>query len=484
MSNHLHLLLPFSIRAGQGPAYRQLARFMEGLVQSGLLSPGDRLPAEREVAAATGLSRTTVTAAYAELVARGLAEARVGTGTFVAPPTSPPAFSAVSPPWAEPPAVALDQVLSLATGPEQPPGAVISFVVGAPAPDLAPSSLPDAMAGALAQWGGLLPPHSPPAGLWELRCAIAAWMGGASPSPFPDEVLVTTGSQQGLYLVAQWLLRPGDAVLVERPTFFGALQLFKALGAYPVEFDLSALQPEQLRRHKPRLIYVNPTFRNPSGSLVDLDGRRRILDLARRLEIPVVEDDPYRELWFASPPPPRLWELAGDQPDVPIVTLGTVSKLLSPAIRLGWVVAKGPVLRTLMGLKQVSDLHTSLLSQGLALYYLQEVRLAAHAAAMRERCRRRRDRLIAALREHLPMAEFCPPDGGFYVWARLPGVNTLDLFPRAINHGVSFVPGPSFHAAGDGADWLRLSFASPPEELIGDGVRRLARALAELRQGP
>ena len=483
MDKHLHLLRPFSLKDGEGPAYRQLGHFLEELRKSGLLVPGDRLPAERETAAATNLSRTTVAAAYAELVTRGLAETRIGKGTFVsgtAPSTSP----ACAPPWAHPAAVTLDQVLSLSTGSCEPEDAIISFVVGAPAPELTPSDFSQALADILDRHDGGLPPHTAPEGLFDLRDGLAKWTGASSGESAADAILVTTGSQQALYLVAQTLIQPGDAVMVERPTFFGALQLFKALGAYLVEFDLQKTQGQlinQLKKHKPKLIYVNPTFQNPSGSVLDLIARHKLLELAQELDVPIIDDDPYRELWFECPPPPRLQELAHRSSKGMVITLGTVSKLLTPAVRLGWVMAKPPLMERLVRLKQVSDLHTSLLSQAVVLYYLRENRLSHRAQAMRQQYKERRNRLLRALQNELPQAQFTAPAGGFYVWCRLPGVNSVSLFPRALSHGVSFVPGPSFHAYGDGMEWLRLSFASPPAELIDEGVKRLARSVHDLK---
>lgn len=356
MVNYLRLFQTFSITKGKGPAYRQLARFCEDLWRSGLLAAGDKLPAERELAMVVGISRTTVTAAYAELIAKGLAEARVGTGTFLTG-TQEFAFDddVASPPWAQMPRIMLEQVLNLSMESDEESDGLISFVIGAPAKEMTPANLPDAMGMVFKHFHGQIPSHGAVEGLWELRLELAKWTTGGKNTIQPDEIMVTTGSQQGLYLIAQTLLRPGDAVLVQSPCFFGALQLFKSLGAYLVEFDphnsVTKSLLDQLRKHNPKLIYVNPTFQNPTGEVLDIDDRLRILTLARELQVPVVDDDPYRELWFAKKAPPRLRDLSPHPLDPVVITLGTVSKLLSPALRLGWIVASRIILNRLSKLK-------------------------------------------------------------------------------------------------------------------------------------
>ncbi len=490
METRLHLLKPFAPKPGRGPVYHQLAGFIEALIRVGLYPPGTRLPAEREAAGALGVSRTTVAAAYARLCELGLAAARPGSGTFVAPrdalarggaaAASPPDLPA---PWAEPPPVTLGNLLDIACD-----GSVISFAAGTPAPDSMPDGFADLVARVVSGWlsNGRLVAHTPPEGMEDLRAAVAGWIGGSQAAA--EEILITSGSQQALDLVARLFVRPGDAVLVERPTYVGAVQLFKAVGAHVVEAHLGSQGGgrlvARLRELSPRLIYVVPSFRNPTGQLMGAREREEVLELARALKVPVVEDEAYRELWFDEPPPAPLWSLVGPGHEPPVIAVGTVSKVLSPALRLGWVRANPELVAHLARIKQVSDLHTSTLSQAVVLECLQSGLLAGHVEKLRVLYRARRDAAAAALADCLPQARFELPKGGFYLWCALDGVDTISLLAAALRHGTAFVPGPSFYAAGDGREWLRLSYASPPYAAIREGIRRLAAAVAEQRPVP
>jgi DNA-binding transcriptional MocR family regulator len=276
-------------------------------------------------------------------------------------------------------------------------------------------------------------------------------------------------------------------VAVEAPTYVGALQVFRALGArlLPIPVDEAGMRVSVLERalehRRPKLIYTLPTFQNPSGTTLALDRRRRLLEIAARAGIPVVEDDPYRELWYDSPPPPPLAAL--DDAGI-VISLTTVSKILFPGFRIGWIIAPWPVIQQLTLVKQLVDLDTNPLMQWAVWAFLERGLLEPHLAALRQTYRERRDILADALRRELADAvHFQLPGGGLYFWCALADdIRTRDLLPEAARRGVAFAPGESFFVdPGTGRNWMRLNFAYPSPPAVVEGVRRLAQAVASVR---
>ena len=370
---------------------------------------------------------------------------------------------------------------------------IISFAGGFPDSAMFDvQGIREASLAALDQTPGLALQYGATEGFGPLRDALAAFMASKGASDVsPEQLIVTTGSQQALDLLGKTLIGPGDKVIVEGPTFLATIQCFKLYGAdlvnAPVDGDgvdvdrLEAL----IAQHRPKFVYLIPTFGNPSGALLSLARRRRVLELAVKYNTLIVEDDPYGDLYFGEAPPPSLLALS---PQVPgsrerLVHCGSLSKVLSPGLRVGWMIAPEALLAKATMCKQFSDAHTSTFAQATAAQYLQAGRMPATLAHVREVYASRARVMGEALRAELGEAlSFVQPQGGLFVWARLTGhggalADGAELARRAIEQGVAFVPGAPFYCADPDPATLRLSFATASEDLIREGIRRLAKAL-------
>jgi DNA-binding transcriptional MocR family regulator len=328
-------------------------------------------------------------------------------------------------------------------------------------------------------------------GVPALREALAAEMQRQGAAVQADELIITTGSQQALDLVAKCMISPGDRVIVEAPTFLAAISCFKLYGAEVVgaPIDANGVQPEALEaliaEKKPKLIYLIPTFGNPSGATLSLERRLRILQLAAQHEILVVEDDPYGQLYFDAPPPPSLLALSAQVPGSRdwLCYGGSLSKTLAAGLRVGWLVAPAALQAKAVMCKQFSDAHTSNLSQQIAANYLASGRMQAGLEHARRVYAGRANALCQGLQRELGDAvRFSAPQGGLFVWAQLRGENgrsadAAAFARRAIEQLVAFVPGAPFFGSAPDLSAFRLSFATASEEKIAEGCARLARAL-------
>jgi len=301
-----------------------------------------------------------------------------------------------------------------------------------------------------------------------------------------EDVLIDTGSMQGIDLLAKLFLDKGDAVVVEDPTFLTALQAFRFFQArfLTVGVDEEGMQverlPELLETNPVKFIYVMPTFQNPTGATLSLARRHELLDVAARFGVPVVEDDSYGELRYEGEALPPLKAL--DEEGV-VVYLSSFSKTLSPGLRLGFVAAPGPLQEKLLFAKQSADLHTTVLSQRIAHEFLRRDLLDPHIRGIVAAYRRRRDAMLMALEEHFPRGvRWSRPEGGFFLWVTLPeGMNADRLLEEAMREKVMFVPGSCYFANftnGGGESSLRLNFSAYGEEKLTRGIERLARAIA------
>ena len=306
-----------------------------------------------------------------------------------------------------------------------------------------------------------------------------------------DQLIVTTGSQQALDLLGKCLVDPGSKAIVEGPTFLATIQCFRLYGADLVSapIDGDGVQVDELEKliqqHKPKFVYLIPTFGNPSGAMLSLERRKRVLELAVKYQTLIVEDDPYGDLYFDAPPPPSLLALSEQVPGSRdwLVHCGSLSKVLSPGLRVGWMVAPPELLAKAVMCKQFSDAHTSTFAQATAAQYLAAGRMPATLARVRQVYGARAQAMGDALRSDLGDAiEFVQPQGGLFVWARLTGaggkVSDGNAFAKkAIEQGVAFVPGAPFYCANPDVRTLRLSFATADEARIREGIGRLAKAL-------
>jgi DNA-binding transcriptional MocR family regulator len=329
-------------------------------------------------------------------------------------------------------------------------------------------------------------------GYGPLREQLAAFMTSKGCTGVaPDNLIVTTGSQQALDLIGKTLISPGDKVIVEGPTFLATIQCFRLYGAELISapIDGHGVKTDELEaliaEHKPKFVYLIPTFGNPSGAMLSLARRKQVLEMAVKHQTLIVEDDPYGDLYFGEAPPPSLLALS---PQVPgsrelLAHCGSMSKVLSPGLRVGWMIAPAELLAKATMCKQFSDAHTSTFAQATAAQYLKAGRMPATLAHVRKVYAERAQVMCDALRRELGDAiEFVQPQGGLFVWARLTGADGKvsdggELAKRAIEKGVAFVPGAPFYCANPDHATLRLSFATVGVEKIVEGVGRLGAAI-------
>ena len=328
-------------------------------------------------------------------------------------------------------------------------------------------------------------------GYQPLREGISRFMANKGATVPPEGLIVTTGSQQALDLIGKTMISPGDKVIVEAPTFLATIQCFRLYGAHLIgaPIDADGVDVDQLEKlieeHKPKLVYLIPTFGNPSGATLSLARRKRILEIAVRTRTLVVEDDPYGELYFDKAPPPSLLALSEQVPGSRdwLAHCGSFSKILSPGLRVGWLIAPPELLAKATMCKQFSDAHTSNLTQAIAAHYLTLNRLDGALAVVRKTYAERARIMAESLRRELGNAiEFNQPQGGMFFWARLTGAegkarNAPDFAKRAIDKGVAFVPGAPFFAHDPDLSTLRLSFATADVAKIEEGIGRLGQAL-------
>jgi 2-aminoadipate transaminase len=324
-----------------------------------------------------------------------------------------------------------------------------------------------------------------------LRSQLSSFMKTKGVDVDPGGLIVTTGSQQALDLLGKTMIWPGDKVIVEGPTFLATIQCFRLYGAQLISapIDANGVKTDELEKliaeHKPKFVYLIPTFGNPSGAMLALERRKKVLELAVKYQTLIVEDDPYGDLYFGEAPPPSILALAKDVPGSRelLAHCGSLSKVLSPGLRIGWMIAPAELLAKATMCKQFSDAHTSTFAQATAAQYLKSGRMPGTLAHVREVYGQRAQAMGAALKRELGDAvSFTQPQGGLFFWARLTGANgkladASELAKRAIEQLVAFVPGAPFYAEKPDMATLRLSFATADVAKIEEGVKRLGQAL-------
>lgn len=369
---------------------------------------------------------------------------------------------------------------------------IISFAGGFPDPALFDADgIAQASAHVLANNPAAVLQYGATEGYGPLREGISAFMGNKGSTVAPDGLIVTTGSQQALDLIGKTMISPGDKVIVEAPTFLATIQCFRLYGAHIIgaPIDADGVDVDRLEalilEHKPKLVYLIPTFGNPSGATLSLARRKRILEIAARTQTLVVEDDPYGELYFDTAPPASLLSLSNTVPGSRdwLVYAGSFSKILSPGLRVGWMVAPPELLAKATMCKQFSDAHTSNLTQAICAHYLTLNRLGGALDVVRQTYAERARVMAQSLKAVLGDAiDFNAPQGGMFFWAKLTGeggrtANAAEFAKRAIDQGVAFVPGAPFFAHDPDLATLRLSFATADVVKIEEGIARLGRAL-------
>jgi 2-aminoadipate transaminase len=381
------------------------------------------------------------------------------------------------------------EILKAAVDPE-----IISFAGGLPNPRFFPvRELKEAAEKVLASEGASALQYATTEGFPPLREAIAERYAARGTRVLPDEVLVLNGSQQGLDLIAKVLVDPGDDVLVESPSYLAALQCFgffeprfrplamdeRGVCVQELEAALHAADPGSA----PKLFYAIPNFQNPSGISYSLERRRETARLLAGSETVLVEDDPYGEIRFIGKDLPSIRSCIaeGGSTDSSVL-LGTFSKIVSPGVRLGWIVAGPGIMEHLVTAKQAADLHSNELTQRIVYRYLRDNDVNAHIQRIRDAYRRKRAMMVAAVKSLFPSDVRCTePEGGMFLWMTLPpGRSAMTFFEKALVEKVTFVPGAAFFATGGGENTLRLNFSNCSEAEIEEGMGRLARVYSRM----
>ena len=375
------------------------------------------------------------------------------------------------------------ELLKLTTMPE-----IISFAGGLPAPELFPTEdLKKVDEAVLTKEGQAALQYGTTEGYTPLREQIAGRMKKSfMVDCTPENIVITSGSQQGLSLLAQIFLNPGDVVLVESPTYLGAINAFKLCGPEFVEVptDDKGIIPEELEKilakygDRVRMMYVIPEFQNPTGITWPMERRKAFMDIINRYDFPVLEDDPYGELRFDGDKVPSLksMDTKGN-----IIFLGSFSKILMPGLRIAWMVADPVIIDKVVKLKQAVDLQSSSFGQRQTSFFIDMYDLDAHVAKIKELYKKRRDLMCDSMKEYFPEGiTFTYPEGGLFTWVTLPeGMDAKELMPKVLAKNVAYVPGGPFYPHGGNANHFRLNYSNMLEERIVEGIKRLAEVLKE-----
>jgi 2-aminoadipate transaminase len=486
------------------PLYVQLRDQLRALVHAGDLRPGDRIPASRELATMLGVHRTTVANAYAELESEGLIQGHVGRGTFIrangnglkiTPPAPPVLNGANGIRWellfADERG---DEVLSRLTA--SVPEDALSFVMARPAQEFFPvDELQMCVNAVLRQEAKEVLNLGPSDGYAPLKEALLDLLRREGLAVKDENLLITGGCQQSLDLISKAFVRPGDSVILENPTYPGAVTIFNGARArclgVPVRthpepgsalgMDLEALEAT-LAANRVKLIVLTPDFQNPTGASMPIASRRKVLELAGRHQVPVVEDHIYARLHAREERVASLKQL--DRSNL-VIHVDSFAKVAFPGLRVGWIVAPPAAIERLRVVKQATDLHTDQLAQGVLAEFLRRGFFARHVAKMRKVYASRLVAMDEALRKHMPEdTRWTRPEGGMCLWLELPpGFDATELLIHVKERGVLFAPGRYFYAQAPLPNTLRLAFASVDEKQIARGVATIADLLrVEMRK--
>ncbi|MEF9951792.1 MAG: PLP-dependent aminotransferase family protein [Clostridium sp.] len=474
------------------PIYSQIFQQIRQQILSGELIPGYRLPSERKLAEKLGVNRTTILNAYRELKADGFIGSKIGDGTVVLAsfddessiddevyqePIWNQVFSEYSSKFDS---YVIKGLMELASKKD-----VISFATGIPSPETGPTQALEGIERELLEkknHRALM--YSPTEGFKSLRKVISNLMNKRGVYCSCDEIMMLSGSQQGIDLAARTLLDYGDIVVVEEPSFFPAIQSFKAVGArvigVPVDengMKIDVLE-ELLQRYKPKFIYTIPTFQNPTGFEMDIERRKKLIELAYKHRVIIIEDDAYGDLGYEGKSLPLLKSM---DTNGSVIYLSTFSKNIFSGLRLGWMVAHKRVIKEFATAKQIVDLHSSSLSQWIVERFIESGEFEDHIKNICKEYKFRRDLMDSSLLKYAPAGlKWRKPRGGYYIWCKLPkGVSASRLIVKCAEYNVAFVPGRTFSTSGDGDEFIRLNFTFVNVDKIDEGIKRLCRAMKE-----
>lgn len=471
-------------RTGKKTLYEQIADHLEQRISYGEFPPGSLLPSERRLAEQLGVNRSTVISAFAELRSMGIIESRSGSGTRVstskwgATPKHTPNWSRYAEGGSFLPNLPFMRRIREALA--QHPS-LVDFASGELSANLAPSQ----------EIASLISRHEytsylgydNPQGSIPLREALVDYLQqhrGIRTSE--SSILITSGSQQSLYLITQCLLSPGDAVAIEDPSYCYSLPMFQSAGLrlFRLPVDQDGIQPEDVRtlykKHRIKMVFLNPNFQNPTGTVLSGERRKRLLDITSELGLPVVEDDPFSLTSYEATPPLPLKSIdtVGS-----VLYLGSFSKIAASGLRVGWMVAPHSIVERLADARQQMDFGLSVIPQQIAGQFLQSPSFLPHLEELRMQLQFKRDMLIECLKKELPgLLEFNVPDGGLHLWCKLiPNIPEGKLLEESIRSGTVFVPGSVY---GSDPGFVRFTFARAKLEQIAPGIAGFAQALRRL----
>ncbi|MWV42820.1 aminotransferase class I/II-fold pyridoxal phosphate-dependent enzyme [Paenibacillus sp. HJL G12] len=471
-------------RQSQKPLYEQIADHLEQKISYGEFPPGSLLPSERKLAEQLGVNRSTVILAFAELRSMGIIESRSGSGTRVsqykwgATPRHTPNWKRYAEGGSFLPNVPFLRRIREALS--QTPS-MIDFASGELSGDLSPMN----------EIAMLMDEHhytsylgyANPQGYIPLRQALVAYLDQyRGIQTTESSILITSGSQQSLFLITQCLLSPGDAVAIEDPSYCYSLPMFQSAGLrlFRLPVDRDGVRPEDIRtlykKHRIKMIFTNPNYQNPTGTFLTDERRNKLLEIASELGLPIVEDDPYSLTDYEGEFCPPLKSV---DPHGNIIYIGSFSKIVASGLRIGWMVAPHAIVERLADARQQMDFGLSVIPQQVAAQFLISSHFEPQLNRLRMQLRYKRDLLIEALQKELPgLIQYNIPQGGIHMWCKLvPEVNDAKLLEEGIKKGVVFVPGSVY---GSDSGYVRFTFARAKEEDIGPGIAAFAEALREL----
>jgi len=477
-------------RQEKTPLFLQIAEQIVNDINSGLIKQGTRLPAERKLANSLSVNRSTVINAYNELADRGYVQSHIGSGTTVTNVNiekekegnfvwrellSGQAESLINPYNS-----ALKELLSQRN--------LIAMDAGIADPDHYPKkAFADISQEILLSEGNMLLQHNSPQGLLSLRESLVSIMNARGIHSQVENVIVLNGSQQGLDLVSRILLEPGDSIILEEPSFLGAIDTFRTYGVRLVgiptdsEGMVTDFLEKAIKRTKPKFIYTIPTYHNPTGLSLSSTRRQELLKIANRNHVPILEDDPYGLICFDNQPIPALKALDTTES---VIYLSTFSKVIANGIRLGWMVVPPELTRIVSAAKQINDLHSSNLIQRMMDVYCRKGFFEQQIVDIRAKYKLKRDTMLKALEKYAPEGmSWNTPQGGFFVWVTLPEeLSAIKVLEEAVNNKVSFVAGPVFYLNENGSRKIRLNYSYASLEDINRGIKILCNLIEGMKK--
>lgn len=468
-------------RHSNQPLYQQIADDIERRISYGEFPPGSLLPSERKLAEQLGVNRSTVILAYAELRALGIVESRTGSGTRVskykwgATPKHTPNWHRYVEGGSFLPNLPFLRRVREAL---QQDNTLIDFASGELGADISPVKEINTLMDENHYTAYL--GYANPQGFGPLREALVTYLSQyRGIQTTESSILITSGSQQSLYLITQCLLAPGDAVAIEDPSYCYSLPIFQSAGLrlFRLPVDAKGIRPEDVRslykKHRIKMVFVNPNYQNPTGIALDAGRRIELLEVASELGLPIVEDDPFSLTAYNGMPPQPLKSM---DPIGSVLYIGSFSKIAASGLRVGWMVAPHSVVDRLADARQQMDFGLSVVPQQVAAQFLKSPYVQPHLERLRMHLLYKRDLLISALRQELPdLVSFSIPQGGLHLWCKIiPEVSDNKLFEEAIRHGVIFVPGSVY---GSDSGYVRFTFARPKADEIIPGIAKFAAAL-------